>query len=70
MVQFRDKDSPDHILIEKIEAVKAITRDNIEEVLSTGVRRVAAIGGILGGGDPGENARAMRRRMDGALGMG
>ena len=45
-------------------AIGGITGDNIEEVLTTGVRRVAVIGGILGGGDPGENARRMRASMD------
>ena len=48
-------------------AIGGITRDNIEEVLSTGVRRVAVIGGILGGGDPEVNARAMRERIDKAI---
>ena len=48
-------------------AIGGITGDNIEEVLSTGVRRVAVIGGILGGGDPWENARRMRASMDRAI---
>ena len=48
-------------------AIGGITGDNIEEVLSTGVRRVAVIGGILGGGNPGENARRMRVSLDRAI---
>ena len=48
-------------------AIGGITGDTIEEVLSTGVRRVAVIGGILGGGDPGENARRMRTSLDRAI---
>ncbi len=48
-------------------AIGGITGDNIEEVLTTGVRRVAVIGGILGGGDPGENARRMRTSLDRAI---
>jgi len=51
-------------------AIGGITGDNIEEVLSTGVRRVAVIGGILGRGDPGENARRMRASLDRAIGFG
>ncbi len=48
-------------------AIGGITGDNIEEILSTGVRRVAVIGGILGVGDPGENARRMRVSLDKAI---
>ena len=51
-------------------AIGGITGDNIKEVLSTGIQRVAVIGGILGGGDPGENARRMRASLDGAIGIG
>lgn len=49
-------------------AIGGITGDNIDEVLSTGVRRVAVIGGILGGGDPGDNARMMRASIERATG--
>ncbi len=45
-------------------AIGGITADNVEQVAMTGCTRVAVIGGILGGGDPGENARAMRAAMD------
>ena len=51
-------------------AIGGITMHNIDKVAITGCTRVAVIGGILGGGDPRENAAAMRARMDGAIGLG
>ncbi len=44
-------------------AIGGITRDNVDQVLDTGVGRVAVMGGILGGGDPRENAEALRSRL-------
>jgi thiamine-phosphate pyrophosphorylase len=44
-------------------AIGGINADNIDQVLETGVRRMAVIGGILGGGDPGENARILMDKM-------
>ena len=37
---------------------------NVGNVVATGCTQVAVIGGILGEGDPPENARAMRTRKD------
>jgi len=45
-------------------AIGGITAENVERVAMTGCTRVAVIGGILGGGDPRENAQAMRAAMD------
>ena len=45
-------------------AIGGITRENIDDVMKTGVGCVAVIGGILGGGDPRGNARVMRARID------
>ena len=50
-------------------AIGGITRHNVDQVLATGVRRIAVIGGILGGGDPRRNAQALRERLD-AVGGG
>ncbi len=51
-------------------AIGGITMYNIDKVAITGCTRVAVIGGILGGGDPRENAAAMRARMDRTIGLG
>ncbi len=51
-------------------AIGGITAENIDDVMSTGVGCVAVIGGILGGGDPRENAAAIRKRMDRAIDLG
>lgn len=51
-------------------AIGGITAENVEQVAVTGCTRVAVISGILGWGDPKANAVAMRKRMDGALGIG
>ena len=45
-------------------AIGGITAFNVGKVVATGCTRVAVIGGILGEGDPRENARAMRTRID------
>jgi thiamine-phosphate diphosphorylase len=45
-------------------AIGGITAFNVGKVVDTGCTRVAVIAGILGGGDPGDNARAMRARID------
>jgi thiamine-phosphate pyrophosphorylase len=47
-------------------AIGGITPGNIHEVMAAGVGCVAVIGGILGGGDPRENAMALRAGLDGA----
>jgi len=51
-------------------AIGGITKFNVGKVVETGCSRVAVIAGIMGGGDPGENARAIRKRMDEAIGLG
>jgi thiamine-phosphate pyrophosphorylase len=50
-------------------AIGGIKASNVDAVVETGCTRVAVIGGILGGGNPLENAIAMRRRMDKAMGF-
>ncbi len=50
-------------------AIGGITAENVEQVAVTGCTRVASISGILGWGDPKANAMAMRKRMDGAIGL-
>ena len=42
--------------------------ENCEGVLAIERNVPAVIGGILGGGDPGENTRMMRTSLDRALG--
>jgi thiamine-phosphate pyrophosphorylase len=44
-------------------AIGGITRNNVEQVLATKVRRIAVIGGILGGGDPRKNAEALKAKI-------
>jgi len=43
-------------------------RGNYERVLAIERNVLAVIGGILGEGDPGENARRMRASLDMAIG--
>lgn len=50
-------------------AIGGITKLNVGKVADTGCTRVAVIAGILGEGDPRENALAMRHRMDQAIGL-
>ena len=45
-------------------AIGGINAFNVGKVVSTGCTRVAVISGILGEGDPRENARAMRARIE------
>ncbi len=45
-------------------AIGGINADNLDEVLDSGFRRIAVIGSIFGGGDPGENARQLRTKLD------
>jgi thiamine-phosphate pyrophosphorylase len=45
-------------------AIGGINAFNVGKVVATGCTRVAVISGILGEGDPRENARAMRDRIE------
>jgi thiamine-phosphate pyrophosphorylase len=45
-------------------AIGGINAFNVGKVVATGCTRVAVISGILGEGDPRDNARAMRARID------
>jgi thiamine-phosphate pyrophosphorylase len=45
-------------------AIGGISAFNVGKVVSTGCTRVAVISGILGDGDPRENARAMKARIE------
>ncbi len=45
-------------------AIGGINAFNVGKVVATGCTRVAVISGILGDGDPRENARLMRDRID------
>jgi len=44
-------------------AIGGITKDNVEHVLATGVRRIAAMNGIIGSDDPRKNAESMKCKI-------
>lgn len=44
-------------------AIGGITKDNVEQVLATDVRRIAVIRGITGGDDPGKNAESLKCKL-------
>jgi thiamine-phosphate pyrophosphorylase len=48
-------------------AIGGINRDNVEQVLATGVSRIAVISGILDGGDPKRNAEELREKIEGIV---
>jgi len=45
-------------------AIGGITRDNIDEVLTTGVAGIAVIGAVMADQDPEQAARQLREKMD------
>ncbi len=44
-------------------AIGGITKDNVEQVLATNVRRIAVMRGIIGGDDPGKNAESLKCKI-------